>query len=248
MNTALGAAHGRWIARQDADDVSHRRRFELQQAYAAAHPRVAVIGSRLRLFPLDAAGAGMRRWTAWHNALLDHDAMAAEVLIDSPLAHGTAMIARSALEDVGGWAERGWAEDLDLWLRLLAKGARFAKRPEILYGWRQHARSATRRDPRYATARFTALKLDALERGLLAGRPLVHLAGTGESLARWEAALRRAGHTAQVHAIRRPTRETARGLGRPLIVVCMSAVARERWRGVLRDSDMRELRDFIFVA
>src|SRR5439155_21580657 len=28
-------------------------------------------------------------------------------------------------------------------------GARFSKRPEVLYAWRQHSRSATRRDPRY---------------------------------------------------------------------------------------------------
>jgi len=248
LNTGLAAARGRWIARHDADDVSHRRRLELQHAFAAEHPRVDVIGTRLRLFPLTAAGAGMRRWAAWHNALLDHDAMAAEALIDSPLAHGTAMIRKSALDEVGGWAERGWAEDLDLWLRLLASGRRFAKLPGVLYGWRQHAASSTRRDPRYATSRFTALKLEALARGLLADRSLVHLAGTGESLVRWQTALRHAGLAVRVHELRRPARETLRGVGRPLVVVCVSPVARERWRRAARDSDMREMRDFIFVA
>src|SRR5258705_515711 len=79
-----------------------------------------------------------------------HDDMANERLIDSPLAHGTAMLRREWLDRVGGWAERGWAEDVDLWLRLFEAGARFGKRPEVLYAWRQHRASATRRDPRYA--------------------------------------------------------------------------------------------------
>ena len=248
LNTALEHARGRWIARHDADDLSHRRRFALQHAYAAAHPGVTVIGSRLRLFPRTHAGAGMRRWAAWHNALLDHDAIVAEMLIDSPLAHGTALIRRRALDAIGGWAERGWAEDLDLWLRLRDEGARFAKLRDVLYGWRQHAGSATRRDPRYAIARFVALKVEALDRGLLRGERTVHVAGTGESLARWVAALRGAGRTVVTHALRRPSRETVRALGRPLVVVSMAAPARARWRAALGDSDMRELRDFTFVA
>ena len=248
LNTALEHARGRWIARHDADDLSHRRRFELQHSYAAAHPAVTAIGSRLRLFPHDHAGVGMRRWAAWHNGLLDHEAICAEMLIDSPLAHGTALVRRKAIEAIGGWAERGWAEDLDLWLRLRDDGARFAKLREVLYGWRQHAGSATRRDPRYATARFVALKIAALERGLLRDEPAVHLAGTGESLARWRAALHHTGRAVIPHALRRPSAEAVRRLARPLVLVSTAAVARERWRRALSDSGMREMQDFTFVA
>lgn len=248
LNTALGQARGRWIARHDADDLSHRRRFALQHARAAADPGVTVIGSRLKLFPPAHAGAGMRRWATWHNALLDHEAMAAEMLIDSPLAHGTALIRRSALEAAGGWVERGWAEDLDLWLRLLDDGARFAKLTEVLYGWRQHPGSATRRDPRYGVARFVALKLAALERGLLRDERTVHLAGTGESLARWRTALHESGRDVIPHALRRPSREAIEALARPLVLVYVARPARARWRAALADSGMRELQDFTFIA
>ena len=248
LTTALHAARGRWIARQDADDLSHRRRLELQLAHAGAHPGVDVIGSRVRLFPRGSFGAGMRRWVEWHNALLDHDAMAAEALIDSPLAHGTALLRREPLEAVGGWIERGWAEDLDLWLRLLAAGARFAKLREVLYGWRQHAGSATRRDPRYAAARFLDLKIDSLRRGLLDGAREVHLAGTGESLARWRGSLDAAGFLVHAHSLRHPSPEAVRRLARPLVMVFVSPLARRRWRAAMMDSDMREMRDFMFVA
>src|SRR5690348_807400 len=115
LATALAAARAPLIARHDADDVSHRERLAAQAAHLAAHPRVAVVGARLRLFPAAATGAGMRRWARWHNALLDHAAMRRDALIDSPLAHGTALLRRGPLEAAGGWRERGWAEDMDLW-------------------------------------------------------------------------------------------------------------------------------------
>src|SRR5207247_1143735 len=134
-------------ARHDADDLSHRQRLALEHDELAARPELSVVGCRVRIFP--AAGSGMRRWVAWHNGLLTHEAMARDALIDSPLAHGTALVRRAALEQVGGWQERGWPEDLDLWLRMLAAGHRFAKLPRRLYAWRQHERSATRCDPRY---------------------------------------------------------------------------------------------------
>lgn len=89
---ALQRARAPLIARHDADDVSQRERFALQAAHLRAHREVAVVGCRLRLFPPGASGAGMKRWAAWHNALLTHESMARESLIDSPLAHGTAML------------------------------------------------------------------------------------------------------------------------------------------------------------
>src|SRR5689334_21409809 len=131
----------------------------------------------------------MRRWIAWHNALLDHESMRRELLIDSPLAHGTALLRRSVLERAGGWHERGWAEDLDLWVRLFDAGARFAKLPHVLYGWRQHPDSSTRTDDRYSHARFLSLKLAALRAGFLHGRARATLGGVGQSLERWREAL-----------------------------------------------------------
>ena len=63
-------------------------------------PAVAVVGSRLRMFPAPDVGPGMRRWADWHNALLTHDDMHAERLIDSPLAHGTAVLRAEWLDRV----------------------------------------------------------------------------------------------------------------------------------------------------
>ncbi|HTK30679.1 MAG TPA: glycosyltransferase family A protein [Candidatus Saccharimonadaceae bacterium] len=247
LNAALATARGPLIARHDADDLSHARRFARQHAWLGAHPGDAVVGCRLRVFPAAATGAGMQRWAAWHNALLTHDEMAREALIDSPLAHGTALVRRRALEDVGGWNERGWPEDLDLWLRLLERGARFAKLPQTLYGWRQHAASATRRDPRYRPEAFLALKRDALERGLLRGARHVCVVGVGRSLARWRDALGAARPATALEAAR-PTPAALAAATAPAVLVFGVAAARARWRAALMQRSWVEMRDFVFVA
>ncbi len=246
LNLALSLARAPWIARQDADDLSHRERFEQQLRRAHEAPALHVIGTRVRLFPAHATGAGMRRWVAWHNALLDHESMHRELLIDSPLAHGSAMIRRDMLERVGGWHERGWAEDLDLWVRLVEAGARFGKLAEPLYGWRQHPRSSTRTDERYSHARFLSLKVAALAEGFLRDRKQVTLVGVGRSLARWRQAL--AAWVGDCHEIRRPHRQGVPALRPPLVLAYMAPAARERWRALLSRHDMQELSDFIFVA
>src|SRR5262249_19610341 len=82
LNVALAAARRPGIARHDADDLSHPERLALQRAWLGDHPRTDVLGCQVRLLPRGFAGAGMRRWVAWHNRLLDHEAMAREALID----------------------------------------------------------------------------------------------------------------------------------------------------------------------
>jgi glycosyltransferase involved in cell wall biosynthesis len=247
LNEGLAMARAPLVARQDADDVSHRTRFELQTEALRADRDIAIVGSRVRLFPSYQAGFGMRRWVAWHNTLLTHEQMKHERFIDIPLVHGTALLRRSWLERVGGWAERGWPEDLDLLLRLFEAGARFGKRPEILYGWRQHSGSATRRDPRYRRQRFVDLKLDALERGLLRGRETMTLVGVGDSVQRCESVFRKRRRVNVIQA-GAPTPASLRGLVAPIILVFGSPHARARWREALVNLGLCEDDDFIFIA
>jgi len=246
LNTALEMARAPLVARHDADDLSHRERFAAQVEWLKAHRGTAVVGSRVRLFPAGGFGTGMKRWAAWHNSLLTHEEMRNESLIDSPLAHGTALMRRSTLEAVGGWHERGWAEDLDLWLRLFESGARFGKVPRALYGWRQHARSSTRNDQRYARDRFVALKVDALTRGPLSDGRRATLVGVGASLAAWHEAL--GGRVATVVEARRAASAVFKSHNPPFVLAYMAPEARARWRRCAAESDMKEGNHFVFVA
>ena len=246
LNLALSLARAPWVARHDADDLSHRLRLERQLAWLEAEPATDVLGTRVRAFPGAATGAGMRRWIAWHNALLGHEDMRRELMIDSPLAHGTAMLRRSRLEAAGGWQDRGWAEDLDLWIRLYGAGARFAKLPEKLYLWRQHPTSSTRTDPRYSRVRFLSLKRDALAHGLLADGRRATLIGVGSSLSRWRQTL--GSRLAHTYEVKSPFAPTVPPLSPPLVLALMAPMARQRWRTVLTQRGWHELSDFIFVA
>lgn len=248
LETARARARGGWLARHDGDDLSHRDRFALQLAAFARDRRLAVVGCRVRLFPAARIGAGMRRWAAWHNALLDHAAMEREAWIDSPLCHGTAMMRADALEKIGGWRERGWAEDVDLWLRWFAAGGRFAKLPRVLYAWRQRPDSATRRDPRYARARMIDVRAEAVERRLGAGAAL-QVVGVGASLAAWARALAGRGREVAPLEAPRPTRVVLDRLDPPAVLVFGAAPARARWRAAIAAFTHHvELRDFVFVA
>jgi GT2 family glycosyltransferase len=246
LNRALALARGSLIARQDADDLSRRRRLELQRAHLAAHPRVSVVGCRVRLFPRP--GAGMRRWADWHNGLLTHEAMAREALIESPLAHGAALMRRGALQRAGGWQDHAWPEDLDLWLRMLAAGCRFAKLPHALYMWRQHPGSVTRCDPRCGRERLAALRRTTLERGLLRGARRVTLVGVGESVQAWRRALESGGRVVSLLEAGRPTGGRVSVLAPPVVLVFGARPARERWRRALAAHRLTEGLDFAFVA
>lgn len=246
LDRAFALARSPLLARHDADDLSHRTRFAHQAAALAADLALDVFGCRVRLFPRAATGAGMRRWEAWHNALLTHDAMRCESLIDSPIAHGGVMMRREALERVQGWREHGWAEDLDLWLRLFESGARFGKSNATLYGWRQHSSNATHHDPRYSHANFTALKIAQLDRGFLAHGRRATLVGVGESLERWSTAL--GPRIAALVTSSHPTNEVLASLEPPVLIALIAPKARQRWRFALSARGWREREHHHFIA
>lgn len=143
--TGLGLAGGEWFARMDADDIAMPRRISAQ--LDAAHENAGVVTCGVE--SIDCQGDGMLRYVAWANSLTDHDAMSRSRFIECPVINPTAMIRRDWMDRVGGYHDTPWAEDHDLFLRLLAAGCRFARVPEVLLQWRDSPQRLTRRDPRY---------------------------------------------------------------------------------------------------
>ena len=186
LNLGLEACRAPYVARLDADDLAARRRLELQAASLDENPAVGVVSCRVRHFPSSAVGEGFRIYERWLNGLLSHEEIARERFIESPLPHPSVMARRQVLVRAGGYRDRGWPEDYDLWLRLAGAGVRFLKLPRCLVGWRAHPGRLTHTDRRYAVERFLACKAHHLARGPLAGRqPVVWGAGqTGRRLAK----------------------------------------------------------------
>jgi glycosyltransferase involved in cell wall biosynthesis len=261
LNAGLAAARAPLLARLDADDVAHPRRLELQAASFDDDPALDVLGSRVELFGGD-GNAGMRRYVEWLNALLDHDALLRDIFVESPLAHPSVMLRTERLRDLGGWRDFDGPEDYDLWLRGARAGWRFGKRPETLLRWRDGPARLTRRDARYAPARFQALKIEALEAGALHARPPVVIWGGGPIAKSWRRALQARGHAVAALVDVAPRRIGGRAAGVPVIDAAAAAQVagalhlaavgqpggRERVRALAASLGLRDGEDLIAVA
>jgi hypothetical protein len=169
----------------DADDVALPDRFRLQADRAMAADSPDVVACRVEL--LNPLGDGMQAYVNWTNELLDPEAIGHRRFVESPVIHPSAMIRAAALEEIGGYRDVGWAEDHDLWLRLLARGRRVVKLPQVLLRWRDSDRRLTRVDPRYGREARTAMRGHFLARLPAVADRGVCLAGAGpigKSLAR----------------------------------------------------------------
>ena len=160
LNAAAEAATGELLARMDADDVALPGRFAGQVARLEAEPALDVLGCRVSVLDDGGEGnAGMRAYVDWSNTLLTHEAIAADMLVESPLAHPSVMMRAQALRGLGGYRAFAGPEDYDLWLRAFTAGCRFGKLPEVLLQWRDTPGRLSRTDARYAADRFFELKM-----------------------------------------------------------------------------------------
>ncbi|MDI6696411.1 MAG: glycosyltransferase [Anaerolineales bacterium] len=179
LNEGLAACSAPYIARMDADDCSHAQRLEYQVAFLNDHPEIDVVSCRVTGFPAGQVRQGFAIYLDWLNALLTDDDIRREIFVESPLPHPSLTFRRESLLRVGGYQDRGWAEDYDLLLRLYLAGARFAKLEGYLLEWREHPQRLTRVDSRYSLENFLRAKAYYLTRGPLAGRDSVIVWGAG---------------------------------------------------------------------
>ncbi len=124
LNAGLAAARSDLVARMDADDLMDPRRLALQTEALIADPELAVLGTRVRLFPEHLVQAGYREYVRWQNACLTPRDMADEMFVESPLAHPSVCFRRSVVQAAGGYLDGDFPEDYELWLRLRAAADR----------------------------------------------------------------------------------------------------------------------------
>lgn len=257
LERARAAARGAYLLRMDADDFAHPERLAACRPLLDADPALAAVSCLVRSFPGARVRPGRRRYDAWLNGLRTHEAMARERFVESPVAHPSVLLRACAVAAVGGYRRFAGPEDYDLWLRLFAAGARFAKVPRLLLFWREREGRLSRRCPRYGPAGFARARADAFAR-LLAGRPAA-LLGSGSAGRRMARELLARGVRVSFFVDRDPRKVGRSPYGVPVLgfeealarrrgEVVLTAVnawgARAAARRGLREAGLREGRDF----
>jgi glycosyltransferase involved in cell wall biosynthesis len=135
LNRALKEARGAYIGRHDADDRSLPERLTRQLDFLQERPDVSLCGAWARFIDESgrAAGAGHPPW--------DSAELAAGLLSENKIFHGTIIARRELMKTLGGYREAfRYSQDYDLYLRALASH-RLANVPEELYELRFHSAS-----------------------------------------------------------------------------------------------------------
>ena len=139
LNRCLKHSRGEYIARMDGDDICGTDRFIKQVQYMDSHPEIAIVSSWMTLF--DENG----KWGVSRNPKYPTPEA---VVSGNPIFHAPSMIRRAALLNVQGYSvDRRMlrVEDVDLWIKLYAKGYRAYNIQEPLYSMRNDKNALSRR-------------------------------------------------------------------------------------------------------
>ncbi len=141
LNLGFGLARGRYLARQDDDDISLPGRLKAEAAFLDAHPEVGLLGTQMNL--MDADGQPLEAPPPFPTA---NGPLQLALLESCPFCHGSVMLRREALAGLDLYdIELRPAEDYDLWLRL-AEVTQLANLPAAYYQFRSHGTSQSRRN------------------------------------------------------------------------------------------------------
>lgn len=184
LNIGCAAARGEFIARMDADDVSHPDRFARQLAWFAQHPDGGLCGTQVTMTG-GAIRSGRRRYEAWLNHIVTHEDFVRELFVECPIAHPAFMMRRTAYGAVGGYRDFDGPEDYDLVMRFWQAGHTMGNVPETLLDWYEQPGRLSMCSPRYDEAAFRRFKRHWLVESRISDGRALYQWGAGEVGKRW---------------------------------------------------------------
>jgi hypothetical protein len=140
LNRGISLARGRYIARQDHDDLADPNRIAKQVAFLDAHPEHALVGTRAAIWVGDTPSG------RFHDHPTEDQILRFDLLFNNPFVHSSVMMRKSVLDLVGVYTTdpaRQPPEDYELWSRI-ARHYRVANLPERLTVYREVPSSMSR--------------------------------------------------------------------------------------------------------
>lgn len=139
LNRCLECAKADYIARMDADDISHEKRLEKQYQFLEKNREYAFVGTKAYIF--DDSGVYQTR-------NLEEKPDKKSFLKRSPFMHPTIMVRKEIYNEMNGYRfskETRRAEDYDLFMRIYAKGYKGYNLQEILFFYREDKEAYSKR-------------------------------------------------------------------------------------------------------
>lgn len=138
LNKGLSLARGEFIARQDADDISHPTRFEKQVEFLNTYHEVAVLGTQARY--INAFGQ-LFRTLGWERASNDI-CIRWLCMFESPFIHSSVMMRSKVVKDECGGYNGDYLtnQDHELWTRIVYRHV-CRNLVEPLIDFRTHSKS-----------------------------------------------------------------------------------------------------------
>lgn len=116
-----------WIARMDSDDIAVFDRFETQLNFILRNPQVNVLGGSIEEFDTVVGDLKRaRKLPEFHNQIISM------MKRRNPINHMTVFFNKKVAIDAGGYWNRRYFEDYNLWYDMSKVGAIFHNLPEIL--------------------------------------------------------------------------------------------------------------------
>lgn len=140
LNKGISIARGKYIARQDQDDLMLPGRLTKQIKFLEANPQTAMVGTWAEIRVEDQPDGRFHR----HPSACD--VLRFRLLFDNPFVHSSIMMRTDVVRALGGYSKdksRQPPEDYELWSRIAAEHS-VANLPETLTVYREMPTSMSR--------------------------------------------------------------------------------------------------------
>lgn len=137
LNFGLSIAKSDIVARMDADDIAFSDRLHIQYEYLLKNPEIVAVGCWISLFKDNLDEIGVHKYPA------EFECLRSEFTFNNSLPHPGVMYRKSVVKLLGGYTnDYPYAEDWDLWLRLIRSHNISNIQQPLLY-YRIHDRSVS---------------------------------------------------------------------------------------------------------
>lgn len=139
LNFGLNYCSFDYVARMDADDISHTDRFGIQLRFLETNPEYGIVGCKVKL--IDEAALELPDPFYFCQ---DNSDIKAKLPYLNTLCHPALMFRKKALLDVGAYKYGFHSEDHDLFIRISDETEwKFANVNQLLFSYRRHSGQLT---------------------------------------------------------------------------------------------------------